>query len=134
MITSAAMHRLPLPVQQIADWDKPGEEYFQVEENGQTVKHKPVLEEAPAQPKGILREDVALFSAARSAPSTGGEDCLRSAAACTARGHRHGVVRALTDARLPRDWEVSQPPEGPGLFRNSDTHPHSDRSTGRRRE
>ena len=64
MITSAAMHRLPLPVQQIADWDKPGEQYFQVEENGQIVKHKPVLEEAPAQPKGILREDVALFARA----------------------------------------------------------------------
>ena len=35
---------MPLPVRQIADWDTPGEQYFQVEENGEIVKHRPVLE------------------------------------------------------------------------------------------
>ena len=83
-ITSTTMQRLPLPVQQIADWDTPGEQYFQVEENGEIVKHKPRLEEHTAQPKGILREDVALLPVL-SAPSTGREQ-LPSATACTAGG------------------------------------------------
>ena len=97
MITSATMHRLPLPVQQIADWDKPGEQYFQVEENGKIVKHKPVLEEAPDQPKGILREDVALFARAVSPFNR-----ARTVTICSGMYGRgtYGVVRALTDARF----------------------------------
>jgi transcriptional regulator with XRE-family HTH domain len=97
MITSATMHRLPLPVQQIADWDKPGEQYFQVDENGTIVKHKPVLEEAVAQPKGILREDVALFARAISPFNR-----ARTVTICSGMYGRgtYGVVRALTDARF----------------------------------
>jgi hypothetical protein len=96
-ITSTAMQRLPLPVQQIADWDKLGEQYFQVEENSKIVKHKPVLEQAPAQPKGILREDVALFARAVSPFNR-----ARTVTICSGMYGRgtYGVVRALTDARF----------------------------------
>jgi transcriptional regulator with XRE-family HTH domain len=97
LITSAAMQRLPLPVQQIADWDTPGEQYFQVEENGEIFKHKPVLEEAATHPKGILLEDVALFARAVSPFNR-----KRTVTICNGMYGRgtYGAVRALTDARF----------------------------------
>jgi transcriptional regulator with XRE-family HTH domain len=96
-LTSTAMKKLPLPVQQIADWDTPGEQYFQVEENGETAKHKPELEEAATYPKGILREDVALFARAVSPFNR-----ARTITICNGMYGRgtYGVVRALTDARF----------------------------------
>ena len=39
-------------MRQIADWDTPGEQYFQVEENGKIVKHKPELEENTSSAEG----------------------------------------------------------------------------------
>ena len=96
-ITSTAMKKLPLPVQQIADWDTPGEQYFQVEENGETTRHKPELEEAAYHPKGILREDVALF--ARAVSPFNRERTVTICSGMYGRG-TYGVIRALTDAEF----------------------------------
>jgi hypothetical protein len=96
-VTSTTMQRLPLPVRQIADWGTPGEQYFQVEENDEIIKHKPELEENAAQPKGILRVDVALFARAVSPFNQ-----KRTVTICNGMYGRgtYGVVRALTDARF----------------------------------
>ena len=115
--TSTALKRLPLPVRQIADWDTPGEQYFEVEENGKTVKHRPVLEKVPTQSQPgvtdirgaqaepaasagyqeILREDVALFARAVSPFNR-----KRTVTICNGMYGRgtYGAVRALTDARF----------------------------------
>lgn len=96
-ITSTALERLPLPVQQIAHWGIPGEQYFQVEENGIVTKHKPDLEEAVGHPKGILHEDVALF--ARAVSPFNSERTITICNGMYGRG-TYGAVRALTDARF----------------------------------
>jgi len=96
-ITSTALERLPLPVQQIADWQVTGEQYFQIEENGTVTRHKPNLEEAAGHPKGILREDVALF--ARAVSPFNRKRTITICSGMYGRG-THGVVRALTDARF----------------------------------
>jgi transcriptional regulator with XRE-family HTH domain len=95
--TSTTLMKLPLPVQQIADWDTPGEQYFQVEENGEIAKHKPVLGEVAAHPKEILLEDVALFARAVSPFNR-----KRTVTICNGMYSRgtYGVVRALTDTRF----------------------------------
>ena len=97
-ITSTTMQRLPLPVQQIADWDKPGEQYFQVEENGKIVKHKPVLEEAASTSRRGSCARTWRCSPVRSAPSTG-RGLLPICNGMYGRG-TYGAVRALTDARF----------------------------------
>ena len=63
----------------------------------QIVKHKPELEENTAQPKGILREDVALFARAVNPFNR-----KRTVTICNGMYGRgtYGVVRALTDARF----------------------------------
>jgi transcriptional regulator with XRE-family HTH domain len=94
---STTLMKLPLPVQQIADWDTPGEQYFQVEDNGEIVKHHPLLEEAATQPKGILLEDVALF--ARAVSPFNRERTITVCNGMYGRG-TYGAVRALTDARF----------------------------------
>lgn len=96
-ITSTAMERLPLPVRQIANWESPGEQYFQVEDNGDVIKHKPVLEDSVSHPKGTLREDVALFARAASPFNR-----KRTVTICNGMYGRgtYGAVRALTDARF----------------------------------
>jgi len=96
-ITSTAMQRLPLPVQQIADWEVPGEQYFQVDDNGTISKHKPEVAESPDHPKGILTHDVALFARAVSPFNQ-----KRTITICNGMYGRgtYGVVRALTDARF----------------------------------
>jgi transcriptional regulator with XRE-family HTH domain len=96
-ITSTTMEWLPLPVQQIAHWAAPGEQYFQVQENGEIVKYKPVLDEDASQPKGILRGDVALF--ARAVSPFNRKRTLTICNGMYSRG-TYGVVRALTDARF----------------------------------
>ena len=122
--TSTALKRLPLPVRQIADWNTPGEQYFEVEENGTTVRHRPILEKVSVAPgpglagsltaghaggpdgsgglKEILREDVALFARAISPFNK-----KRTVTICNGMYGRgtYGVVRALTDARF-RDRNV----------------------------
>ena len=96
-VTSTALKKLPLPVQQIADWHTPGEQYFQVEESGEIAKHKPKLDEVADQPKGILCEDVALFARAVSPFNK-----QRTVTVCSGMYGRgtYGVVRALTDPRF----------------------------------
>jgi transcriptional regulator with XRE-family HTH domain len=97
IITSTALQRLALPVRQVANWDIPGEQYFEVDDNGTTVKHHPELEKADAHPKGILRSDVALFVRAVSPFNR-----QRTVTICSGMYGRgtYGVVRALTDARF----------------------------------
>ncbi len=89
------MQQLPLPVRQVADWNTPGEQYFEVEENGKSVRHKPALDEDRSHPKGILRSDVALFARAVSPFNR-----MRTVTICNGMYGRgtYGVVRALTDA------------------------------------
>lgn len=93
-MTSTTLKHLPFPVRQIADWDTPGEQYFEVEES---VRHQPRLEKADGFPKGILREDVALFARAVSPFNS-----ARTVTICNGMYGRgtYGVVRALTDSRL----------------------------------
>lgn len=122
--TSTALKRLPMPVRQIADWDTPGEQYFEVEENGTTVRHQPIVEKVSVAPgpgqsgsltaddaqgpdgsgrfKEILREDVALFARAVSPFNR-----KRTVTICNGMYGRgtYGVVRALTDAKF-RDRNV----------------------------
>jgi hypothetical protein len=92
--TSTALRRLPLPVRQVADWDIPGGQYFEVEENGTIVRHRPVVEKVSIQPEGILREDVALFARAVSPFNR-----KRTVTICNGMYGRgtYGAVRALTD-------------------------------------
>jgi transcriptional regulator with XRE-family HTH domain len=96
-ITSTTLKQLPFPVRQIADWDTQGEQYFEVEENDELVRHHPRLDKADGFPKGILREDVALFARAVSPFNS-----ARTVTICNGMYGRgtYGVVRALTDSRL----------------------------------
>ena len=114
-LTSTAMRKLPLPVQQIAHWDTPGEQYFQVEENGEIAKHRPELDGAVGRPKGILREDVALF--ARAVSPFNRERTVTICSGMYGRG-TYGVVRALTDVRFrDRNSDYLR-----SRFGNSDTY------------
>jgi transcriptional regulator with XRE-family HTH domain len=95
-ITTTALQQLPLPVRQVANWDTPGEQYFEVDDNGTSARHQPVVEKADAhRPKGILRSDVALFARAVSPFNR-----KRTVTICSGMYGRgtYGVVRALTDA------------------------------------
>jgi transcriptional regulator with XRE-family HTH domain len=97
MITATALDRLALPVRQIADWNPGGERYFQVEENGEVVKHKPLVDESAEHPKGTLREDVGLF--ARGVSPFNRKRTITICDGMYGRG-TYGVVRALTDVRF----------------------------------
>lgn len=96
-ITSTALEQLPLPVRQVANGDIPGEQYFEVDNNGKTTKYHPELEKADSNPKGILRSDVALFARAVSPFNR-----RRTITICNGMYGRgtYGVVRALTDYRF----------------------------------
>jgi len=94
--TSTTLEWLPLPVRQVADWNVPGGQYFEVEENGTTVQHRPVLEKVDdADHPQELREDVALFARAVSPFNQ-----KRTVTICNGMYGRgtFGAVRALTDA------------------------------------
>ena len=116
--TSTTLNRLQLPVRQIADWDAPGGQYFEVEQDGKPVRHRPILQEVSgprestgaisaiqtalaaygaAGFKGILLEDVALFARAVSPFNK-----RRTVTICNGMYGRgtYGAVRALTDARF----------------------------------
>jgi transcriptional regulator with XRE-family HTH domain len=112
--TTNALRRLQLPVRQIADWDTPDGQYFEVEVgDGEPVRHRAVLERissnamapdgAPDRPGGsvqqsdVLVEDVALFARAISPWNR-----RRTVTICNGMYGRgsYGVVRALTDARF----------------------------------
>jgi hypothetical protein len=93
--TVSLLEGLQLPVRQVTDWASPDGVYFEVEENGRTVQHRPRLEEAHG--RKLLREDVALF-----ARSVNPDNRLRTVSICNGMysSGSYGAVRALTDARF----------------------------------
>lgn len=93
--TSSTLEELQLPVRQVADWDTEGGQYFEVEENGTMIQHRPVLEKSGDH--AILREDVALFARAVNPFNR-----KRTVTVCSGMYGRgtYGAVRALTDARF----------------------------------
>jgi hypothetical protein len=106
--TTDLLERLELPVQQVADWSRPDGQYFEVEVNGEKVRHRAVVDrrsgkDRGGQPgtaageKGILREDVALFARA-----VNPHNKKRTVTICSGMYGRgtYGAVRALTDARF----------------------------------
>jgi transcriptional regulator with XRE-family HTH domain len=106
--TTNLLARLRLPVRQVADWDTPGGQYFEVTENGANVRHHARLERtngedhgshAPsaAAAKGILLEDVALF--ARAVNPVNRKRTVTICHGMYGRG-TYGAVRALTDANF----------------------------------
>jgi transcriptional regulator with XRE-family HTH domain len=105
--TSTALKKLQLPVTQVADWSTPDGQYFEVIENGKTVRHHAVLDTtaldttglpvSAVAEKGILLEDVALFARAVSPFNR-----KRTVTICNGMYGRgtYGAVRALTDERF----------------------------------
>lgn len=93
--TSSALANLELPVQQVADWDTEGGQYFEVEESGAKAYFRPVLEESDGQT--VLREDVALF--ARAVNPFNRKRTITICNGMYGRG-TYGAVRALTDKRF----------------------------------
>lgn len=104
--TTNVLDRLDLPVRQVADWSKSDGQYFEVQEDGEKVRHNARLErrsgkddgarvDGGAGEKGILREDVALFARAVSPVNR-----KRTVTICHGMYGRgtYGAVRALTDA------------------------------------
>jgi transcriptional regulator with XRE-family HTH domain len=94
-LTSSALRDLQLPVQQVADWDSEGGQYFEVHDSGTRIQHKPILEKVRGQT--ILREDVALF--ARAVNPFNQETTISICTGMYGRGGC-GAVRALTDVKF----------------------------------
>jgi hypothetical protein len=131
--TTNALRRLQLPVRQIADWDTPEGQYFEVQVgDGEPVRHRAVLERISSndvvmpdgqsdhpdggpQPTEVLVEDVALFARAVSPWNR-----RRTVTICNGMYGRgtYGVVRALTDARF-RDRNAAYLQS---RFQDSDTY------------
>jgi Helix-turn-helix domain len=95
ILTSSALERLQLPVKQVADWGKEGEQYFEAEEAETMRQYRPVLGQAGDQK--LLREDVALF--ARAVNPFNHERTITICNGMYGRG-TYGAVRALTDVRF----------------------------------
>jgi hypothetical protein len=106
--TTSFLQMLQLPVRQVADWSTPDGQYFEVDDNGQQVRHHAQLDRRSdktrsGQPgsgtgdKGILLEDVALFARAVNPLNK-----KRTVTICNGMYGRgtYGAVRALTDARF----------------------------------
>jgi len=102
--TSNLLGRLKLPVQQIADWSVPDGQYFEVQENGKTVRHHALMDRGSSNSgagrplaRGILREDVALF-----ARGVNPWNRMRTVTICHGMYGRgtYGAVRALTDKQF----------------------------------
>jgi len=91
-LTRSMLEKLGLPVRQVADWETEGGQYFEVNDEGTTIPHRPVLDE-----QGDLLEDVALF--ARAVNPYNRERTVTICSGMYGRG-TYGAVRALTDARL----------------------------------
>jgi hypothetical protein len=93
--TVSLLDELQLPVRQVAR-DSPEEvAYFEVEDDGHTVRHQPRLD--TVQGREILREDVALFARAVNPYNR-----RRTVSICNGMYSSgcYGTVRALTDARF----------------------------------
>jgi hypothetical protein len=92
VVTASLLRRLRLPVRQVADWNKPGGQFFEVDGDAGTTQHLPLLEKAGD--REVLLEDVALF-----ARTVNPFNRDRTATICSGFYGRgtYGVVRALTD-------------------------------------
>lgn len=91
-VTASLFRRLSLPVRQVADWEEPGGQFFEVDSDAGAVQHRPVLEKI--EERDVLLEDVALF-----AHTVNPFNRDRTATICSGMYGRgtYGVVRALTD-------------------------------------
>jgi hypothetical protein len=93
--TRSVLELLQLPVAQVADWDSPDGPYFEVAENGQATRHRPIVEKSSKN--RILREDVALFARA---VNPFNRQCTVTICNGMYGSGSFGAVRALTDARF----------------------------------
>jgi hypothetical protein len=94
-VTRSAADKLNLPVQQIADWDTEGGQYFEAEGAGAPAQYRPSLDNSSEPP--ILLEDVALF--ARGVNPFNQKRTITICSGMYGRG-TYGAVRALTDRRF----------------------------------
>jgi hypothetical protein len=92
VVTASLLRRLSLPVRQVAVWEEPGGQFFEVDGDAGTAQHRPLLEKSGDGE--VLLEDVALF-----ARVVNPFDRERTATICSGMYGRgtYGVVRALTD-------------------------------------
>lgn len=94
--TKSVFARLSMPVVQVANWEVPDGQYFEVTESGhQPDRHSPIVDSVGD--RKVLREDVALFARARNPFNE-----RRTVTVCSgfyAVG-TFGAVRALTDTRF----------------------------------
>jgi hypothetical protein len=92
-VTMSMLFGLQLPVRQVANWNVPDGQYFEVEKDGRTFQYRPVLEQVGD--RKMLREDVALFARAVNPFNR-----KRGVTVCSGMYGRgtYGAVRALTDA------------------------------------
>ena len=93
--TQSVLSLLTLPVVQVADWDSPDGQYFEVVEGGGAERFRPLLTQSDG--RKVLREDVALL--ARAANPFNRQHTVTICSGMYA-GGTLGVVRALTDARF----------------------------------
>lgn len=93
--TQSVFNLLSLPVVQVADWDSPGGQYFEVPGDGGLDQYRPLLTQSDG--KKVLREDVAMLARAVNPFNR-----LRTVTICSGMyaGGTLGAVRALTDARF----------------------------------
>ncbi|TDC76538.1 helix-turn-helix transcriptional regulator [Actinomadura sp. 7K507] len=93
--TRSAVHRLDLPVKQVADWGTPDGAYFEVHEDDRSQRFAPLLEQE--EDRQILREDVALFARA-----VNPYNHKRTVTICNGMygSGTFGAVRATTDANF----------------------------------
>lgn len=93
--TESVFDRLELPVDQVANWETPDGQYFEVDDGIASRRFRPLL--AKSGDRKVLREDVALFARAVNPFNR-----LRTVTICTGMyaGGTFGAVRALTDARF----------------------------------
>ena len=125
--TTNVLARLQLPVHQVANWDTPDGQYFEVvEADGQKVRHTARLERRSGKDqssqtgcgtddKGILLEDVAFF--ARAVNPVNRKRTVTICLGMYGRG-TYGAVRAVTDA-LFRDRNAEHVRD---KFGDSDTY------------
>jgi hypothetical protein len=92
VVTASLLRRLSLPVRQVAVWEEPGGQFFEVDSDAGTAQHRPLLEKSGDGE--VLLEDVALF-----ARVVNPFDRERTVTICSGMYGRgtYGVVRALTD-------------------------------------
>jgi len=93
--TESVFNQLSLPVVQVADWQSPDGQYFEIAEGGTSARFHPVLWQSGD--RKVLREDVALFARAINPFNR-----LRTVTICNGMyaSGTYGAVRALTDSRF----------------------------------